>query len=113
MSVECPAGGCGYTGHLDAVEGHIGGVGDRVHEGVVVADLRKSLHGKASGGLPAGLVLLVVGSVVVVLYLRSQGESGGSEGLNQSESEDIDQSGGQGDEQEVEEPVAPVGAGWS
>ena len=66
MAVECPASGCGYAGHLDAVEGHIGGVNDALHEAVVSADLRESLHGEASGGgfwtplRVLGVVLLAV-----------------------------------------------------
>jgi hypothetical protein len=71
MSVQCPAPDCDYAGHLDAVEGHIGGVGDPLHQGVVPADLRKSLDGKASEGVAIGLLLLVVG-VVLLVYLAGQ-----------------------------------------
>jgi len=87
MSVECPAAGCGYTGHLDAVEGHIGGVSEG-HDGLVPADLRKSLHGEGSEGLAVGLVALVVVAVVLVYLYRSgneeeddTGDSEASEGL--------------------------------
>lgn len=89
MSVQCPAAGCGYTGHLDAVEGHIGGVADALHEGVVTADLRTP-DGKASDGLMLGLLalLLVAGAAV---YLSSEepgeeaesGDSEPSEGLEE------------------------------
>lgn len=68
MSIECPAKGCGYTGHLDAVEGHIGGVADALHDGVVTADLRKSLHGEGSEGVDEKAILIGIVVLVVVLW---------------------------------------------
>lgn len=92
MSVTCPAETCDFTGMVDQVEGHIGGVADEAHRGVTVSSLQESLHGKASEGLRVGLLLLVVGAVVVVWYYYQQKEesaeteeSAGAEGFNQGE----------------------------
>jgi hypothetical protein len=88
MAVECPAPECDFAGHLDAVEGHIGGSTDGVHDGVVPSDLRESLHGEGSEGLAVGLLALV--AVVLALWYLSRDseqeesedeESGPSEGL--------------------------------
>lgn len=83
MAVECPASGCDYSGHLDAVEGHIGGVSEG-HDGLVPADLRKSLHGEGSEGLAVGLIALVV-VVAVLWYLHRQAsEDDGGSGVSES-----------------------------
>jgi hypothetical protein len=91
MSVECPAADCGYTGHLDAVEGHIGGVSEG-HDGLVPADLRKSLHGEGSEGLAVGLIALVV-VVAVLWYLHRQGDGEESETADTEASEGLEAGG--------------------
>jgi hypothetical protein len=74
MAVACPAAGCEYSGLVDQVEGHLGGVADAAHEGLTVSALEESLHGEGSEGLPAvalgGLVL--VGVLVAYLYLEEK-----------------------------------------
>lgn len=86
MSVECPAAGCDYSGHLDAVEGHLGGVADKAHRGVVPADLRKSLDGKGSEGLAVGLALVVVVAVLLLYWSGSdEQEEGGTDESEASE----------------------------
>lgn len=74
MAVKCPASGCDYSGTLDAVEGHIGGVRDSLHEGIVASDLVKSLHGEGSDGASEGASLspwwvLVAGLLLVGVLL--------------------------------------------
>lgn len=68
MAIECPASGCDYTGTLDAVEGHVGGVADALHEGVVTSGLAQSLHGEGSGGVDGvnWKPLVAVGIVVLI-----------------------------------------------
>lgn len=88
MSVSCPAEACEFTGMVDQVEGHIGGVADKAHRGVSMSSLQESLHGKASEGPPVGLILLLVLGLSVswYLYQQSEGEaeSEDSEGLEGS-----------------------------
>lgn len=57
MAVACPASECNFNGTVDQVEGHLGGVSDSLHDGVVVSDLVESLHSDESEGLPVGLVV--------------------------------------------------------
>jgi len=81
MAVECPASGCDYAGHMDAVEGHIGGVNDALHQAVVKSDLRKSLDGKASTGAfwtPYRVVGVVLLGVLVWTVISGGREDGGS-----------------------------------
>jgi len=76
VSVECPARECGFQGTLDAVEGHIGGVNDALHQQVVVSDLREMLHGEASEGgfwTPTRVLLLAV-LVVLAAAIVSGGD---------------------------------------
>lgn len=78
MSVQCPAEPCDFTGTLDAVEGHLGGVCDTDHTGIVVSDLRQSLHGGSEGGRKGLLVALGVVAVVVFVFYISRPEQAGS-----------------------------------
>lgn len=91
MAVECPAAGCDYAGHLDAVEGHIGGVAEG-HDGLVVSDLRKSLDGEGSEGLAIGLVAVVV-LVLVLWHLHRRANAEGSESGESEASEGLEAGG--------------------
>ena len=89
MAVQCPASGCDYAGTLDAVEGHIGGVADTLHEGAVTADLAESLHGKASEGVSKGLLAVGIIGLIVLMWWVSRSrtsENGPAEG-SQAEGE--------------------------
>lgn len=92
MSVECPASGCDYTGTLDAVEGHIGGSADGLHEGVTVPDLRGYLPGEGGGegGEEASEIplWLVVVAGVVVLYLLYRAAQDGQEQPDEQDEQD-------------------------
>lgn len=89
MSVECPASGCDYSGYMDAVEGHIGGVNDAVHRAVVKSDLRKSLDGEGSTGgfwTPFRVLLVVLVGLLLVGVLME----GAEETVADSEEEETD-----------------------
>lgn len=90
MAVSCPADGCDFDGTMDQVEGHIGGVADDLHEGIVESELVQSLQGEGNDGLPIGL-LAVVGLVLLVLMFSSDSSSsptGPSLGLDQASDRD-------------------------
>jgi len=77
MSVECPAGACDYMGTMDAVEGHIGGSADALHEGVAVPDVRAYLNGEEGGGeaseMPPWAWVAVALVVALLVYLATSG----------------------------------------
>lgn len=86
MSIECPAGACDYMGTMDAVEGHIGGSADVLHEGVVVPDVRAHLAGEEGDGEAFGMPLWAwVAVVVVVVLLLSQLAGGDDQADDQDE----------------------------
>jgi hypothetical protein len=91
MSIECPAGACDYTGTMDAVEGHIGGTADALHEGVAVPDVRAYLDGEEGGGEAFEMPLWAWVAVAVVVVLLVYQFTGGN-----------DQPDDQGDDQGVE-----------
>lgn len=79
MSVQCPADGCDFTGHMDAVEGHIGGVSDPDHVGVVVPDLRASLS-KGTNTRKIGLLVALVVGIFVLSQVASPAPGGAGSG---------------------------------
>lgn len=91
MAVECPVDDCSFTGLLDAVEGHIGGVAEG-HGGVVPADVRKSLDGEGSEGVPGGLVVLVV--LALLIWYFPPPEDEGESGTGESEASQGVEAGG-------------------
>jgi hypothetical protein len=74
MAVECPAEPCDFSGTIDQVEGHLGGVCDTPHDGLVVSSITESLHGEGSEGLPVGLLVgLAVAGIGVWWLAQSSG----------------------------------------
>lgn len=97
MAVQCPAEGCDYSGMLDAVEGHVGGKVDDLHDGVVMSEVGESFHEgvheplagvhEALGGYPwwvyvgAGIAVYLV----LVAVLDEGPEEGSTEGRDGDE----------------------------
>lgn len=87
MSIQCPADGCDFTGMLDAVQGHVGGSGDTLHDGLAPPDVRAGLdqgEGPAEGSQMPSWVVVAVALVLVLLVVHAHTS-------DWSESEDRDE----------------------
>lgn len=106
MSIECPASGCDYTGMLDAVEGHVGGKADALHEGVVIPQVGNSLTGGEGSGedFEIPLWVLIAVGVVALGLLYYAGSDGGDQLDEQAEP-----AGEMGVESDTQEPELPDG----
>jgi hypothetical protein len=75
MGVECPAEPCDFSGTLDQVEGHLGGVCDSPHDGLVVSSITESLHNEGSEGLSVGLLAGLAVVAIAVWWLTQSSDS--------------------------------------
>lgn len=74
MGATCPAGGCDFSGPIEAVCGHLGGSSDSAHEGLSAPGEGGQ---EGAGFLPVPPHTLLIVGLLATVYLLDEGDEKG------------------------------------